>query len=60
MNVIFYEYLYEFMICYIDGIFSFTKNMEVYEHYVHFVFDKVKEVEFYAKLNKCEFYQINL
>jgi hypothetical protein len=48
------------MICYIDGIFIFTKNMEVYEHHVHFVLDKFKEAEFYAKLNKREFYQIDL
>jgi hypothetical protein len=60
MNVIFHEYLYNFMICYIDVIFIFSKNMEVYEHHVHFVLDKFKEVEFYAKLNKLEFYQIDL
>jgi hypothetical protein len=60
MNVFFHDNLYDFVICHIDGIFIFSKNMEVYAYHVHFVLDKFKKVKFYAKLNKCEFYQINL
>jgi len=44
MNDVFREYLDDFMVCYIDNIFIFSKNME--DHHVHLVLEKLQEVEF--------------
>jgi len=41
MNDVFHEYLDDFMVCYIDDIFIFSKNMEDHEHHVHIVLEKV-------------------
>jgi hypothetical protein len=53
---IFYEYLDDFMVCYINHIFNFSKNMEDDEWYVCLVLNKLKEVELYTKLKKCGFH----
>jgi len=45
------------MVCYIDDIFIFSKNMEDHERHVHLVLEKLWEVGFHAKLEKCEFHQ---
>jgi len=50
MNDVFYEYLDDFVVCYIDDIFIFSKNLEEHEH-VQLVLDKFKEIGFYAKWN---------
>ncbi len=57
MNDVFHEYLSDFMICYIDDIFIFSKNMDDHEHHVRLVLEKLWEVGSYAKLEKCEFHQ---
>jgi hypothetical protein len=41
MNDVFHEYLDEFLVCYIDDIFIFSKNMADHEHHVHFVLKKL-------------------
>jgi hypothetical protein len=56
MNNVFRDYLDDFVIYYINGIFIFSKNMEDHECHVHLVLDKLWEVRLYAKLEKCEFY----
>ncbi len=43
-----------FIVCNVDDIFIFSKNMEDHEC---LVLDKLEEVKFYAILKKCEFYQ---
>ncbi len=57
MNDVFHEYLDDFMVCYIDDIFIFSKNMEDHEHHVHIILEKFREVGLYAKLYKHEFHQ---
>ncbi len=56
MNDIFHEYLDYFMVCYINDIVIIFNNMKEDEWHVQLVFDKLKEVELYIKLKKCEFY----
>ncbi len=63
MNNVFHEYLDDFMVCYINDIFIFSKNMEDHEHHVRhacLVLEKLWEVELYAKLEKCEFHQFKV
>jgi hypothetical protein len=40
MNDVFCEYLDDFVGCYIDDIFIFSKNMEDHERHVHLVLEK--------------------
>jgi hypothetical protein len=56
MNDIFYEYLDDFMVYYINKIFIFLKNMEDHKWHVHLVLEKSREVELYTKLERCEFH----
>jgi hypothetical protein len=60
MNDIFPEYLDNFVVCYIDGIFIFSNNMEDHERHVHLVLEKFWEVGLYAKLEKWEFHQFEV
>jgi hypothetical protein len=41
MNDVFHEYLDEFLVCYINDIFIFSKKMADHEHRVHFVLEKL-------------------
>jgi hypothetical protein len=50
MNNVFHEYYNDFMICYIDDILIFSKNIEGYERHVHLVLEKSQEVGLYTKL----------
>jgi hypothetical protein len=57
MNDVFHEYLDDFVVYYIDDISIFSKNMVDHERHVHLVLEKLQEVCFYAKLEKCGFHQ---
>jgi hypothetical protein len=60
MNNAFCEYLDDFMVCYINVILIFSKNMEDHEHHIRLVLEKFWEVELYTKLEKCEFHQFEV
>jgi hypothetical protein len=60
MNIVFCEYLDDFMVYYINDISIFSKNMIDNEHHVHFVLEKLWEVSLYAKLEKCGFHQFEV
>jgi hypothetical protein len=60
MNDVFHEYLDDFMVCYIDDIFIFSKNMAEHEHHVHIVLEKLQKVGLYVKLEKCGFHQFEV
>ncbi len=60
MNDVFHEYLDDFVVCYINDIFIFSKNKEDYEHHVSLVLEKFWEVGFYAKLEKWKFHQFEV
>ncbi len=48
MNDVFHEFLDDFMVCYIDDILIFSKNMEDHEHHVCLVVEKFQEVGLYV------------
>ncbi len=56
MNDIFCDYLDDFVICYINDILIFPKNMQDHECHLHLVLEKLWEIKLYAKLEKCEFH----
>ncbi len=57
MNDVFREYMDDFMVCYINDILIFSKNMEDHKRHVHLVLEKLQEVGLYTNLDKCEFHQ---
>jgi hypothetical protein len=40
MNDVFHEYFNDFMVCYINDIFIFSKNMEDHERQVNLILEK--------------------
>ncbi len=58
MNDVFCELI--LMVCYINGIFIFSNNMEEHEQHLWLVLDKLQEVGLFATLKEYEFHQIKV
>jgi hypothetical protein len=56
MNKVFMEYLYKFMVVFIDDILIFSKNEVEHDKHLCLVLQKLRENQLYAKLNKCKFW----
>jgi hypothetical protein len=57
INNKFLEFLDDFIVCYMDDILIFSKNLKEHKQYVSLVLQKLQDVDFYAKLEKCVFHQ---
>jgi hypothetical protein len=57
MNKVFMEYLYKFIVVFIDDILVYSKTEE--EH-MRLVLEKLKTNLLYAKFSKCEFWLIEV
>ena len=57
MNDIFREFLDNFIVCYLDDILIYSKDIKQHEEHVRLVFDKLRSAGLYAKLEKCNFHQ---
>jgi hypothetical protein len=57
MNDVLREYLDDFVVCYINDILIFSKNMADHECHVRLVLEKLQKVGLYAKLKRCRFHQ---
>jgi hypothetical protein len=56
MNKVFMEYLDKFVVVFIDDMLIFSKNEEEHDEHLHFILQKLRENQLYAKLNKCKFW----
>jgi len=56
INDVFYGYLDDFVVCYINDILIFSKNMIKHDRHVCLVLEKFRKVNLYAKLEKCGFH----
>jgi hypothetical protein len=56
MNKVFMEYLYQFVVVFIDDILIFSKNEEEHDEHLRLVLQKLREHQLYAKLRKCKFW----
>ena len=56
MNDVFREYLDNFVVCYLDDIFIYSKNIEEHEIHVRQVLQKLRDAGLYAKMEKCVFH----
>lgn len=57
MNDVFREYLDRFVVCYLDDILIYSKDVEEHEEHVKLVLQKLREKGLYAKAEKCAFHQ---
>jgi hypothetical protein len=57
MNDIFCEFLDNYVVCYLNDILIFSKNLEEHEQHVRLVLQKLRDAGLYAKLEKCVFHQ---
>ena len=57
MNEVFHEYLDKFVVVYLDDIVVFSSSLEEHVQHLKLVFQKLKENQLYAKLEKCSFAQ---
>ena len=56
MNKVFKEYLYKFVIIFIDDILVYSKMEEEHEEHLRLVLQVLKSNQLYAKFSKCEFW----
>nr|GEZ92215.1 putative reverse transcriptase domain-containing protein [Tanacetum cinerariifolium] len=56
MNRIFHEFLYKFVIVFIDDILVFLKSKEEHEDHLRIVLQTLRQEKLYAKFSKCEFW----
>jgi hypothetical protein len=57
MNGIFREFLYKFVIVFLDDIIIYSKYEKEHEQHLRVVLQVLREHELYEKLSKCSFYQ---
>jgi len=57
MNGIFINYLYRFVIIFLNYTLIYSKSKEEHEHHFRLVLQVLREHQLYVKLNKCSFYQ---
>ena len=55
MNSTFQDYLDDFVIIYLDDIMIYSKTFNDHLKHLEIVFQKLREMKLYAKLQKCEF-----
>ena len=60
MNDIFYKFLDDFVVCYLYDILIFSKNKKHDEKHLQMVLQKLRDVRFYAKLEKCVFHKLQM
>jgi hypothetical protein len=56
MNKVIMEYLYKFVVVFIDDILVYSRSEEEHEEHLHLALQKLQENRLYAKLSKCEFW----
>jgi hypothetical protein len=56
MNKVFMEYLYQFVVVFIDDILIYSLNEETHEDHLRLVLQKLRDNQLYAKFSKCDFW----
>jgi hypothetical protein len=56
MNKVFMEYLYKFVVVFIDDILVYSRSEEEHEEHLCLALQRLREYRLYAKLSKCEFW----
>jgi hypothetical protein len=56
MNRVFYDFLDQVVVVFIDDILIYSKSLEEHEDHLRHVLQRLKEKWLYAKFSKCEFW----
>jgi hypothetical protein len=56
MNKVFMEYLYRFVVVFIDDILIYSRSESDHEQHLRLVLQKLRDNQLYAKFSKCEFW----
>ena len=56
MNKVFMEFLYKFVVVFIDDILVYSKNEEEHKEHLRLVLEKLREHQLYAMFSKYEFW----
>ncbi|KAL0149750.1 hypothetical protein M9458_054940, partial [Cirrhinus mrigala] len=57
MNEVFWEFLHQFVVVYIDDILIYSRNQAEHRQHVLQVLQKLRQHSLFLKLEKCEFHQ---
>ncbi|KAI2666750.1 Transposon Tf2-8 polyprotein [Labeo rohita] len=57
MNEVFWEFLHQFVVVYIDDILIYSRNQAEHRQHVLQVLQKLQQHSLFLKLEKCEFHQ---
>jgi hypothetical protein len=56
MNIVFMEYLNQFVVVFIDDILVYSQSEEAHENHLGLVLQKLRDNQLYAKFSKCDFW----
>jgi hypothetical protein len=56
MNTVLMEYMYKFVMVFIDDILVYSRNEGEHEGHLRLVLQKLRDHKLYDKLSKCEFW----
>lgn len=56
MNNIFQEYLYKFVMVFLDDIMIYSRNKEEHDYHLKLVLEVLRKHQLFGKLSKYEFY----
>ena len=55
MNALFYDWLDDFVIVYLDDILIYSESLEQHHEHVNRVLQRLSDNKWYCKLKKCDF-----
>ena len=56
MNRVFNQFLYKFVVVFIDDILVYSRSIEGHEFHLNIMLQTLRDKQLYVKLNKCEFW----
>jgi hypothetical protein len=56
MNKVFMEYMYKFVVVFIDDILVYYEKEEEHDEHLRLVLEKLRANQLYTKFSKCEFW----
>ena len=60
MNTLFYDWLDDFVIVYLDDILIYSPDLETHKKHLHLVLKRLHKHKWYCKLKKCSFAQTSV
>jgi hypothetical protein len=60
MNMMFHDYLDDFIVVFLDNILIYSKSEEEQERHLSLVLEALRKNQFYAKMKKCAFWLLKV